>query len=261
MEIYKTIKSVKTQSRLKKDYEISNKGNVRLHYYNEKYNIDRYYILELGKGLYISKKGYITAFHLSNYIYRLVYRLFIGEPHKGYQIHHKDFNKLNNDLNNLECLSPREHGDRHEWQGFDYNIDINIRQKYNKEINQFNYYTSLIYDYKINHEEYFNINSSKEYIHNIEKYLELLLKQKRLEIKETNKRRKEKIREDKLNSGNYILGKNNRLVRINYTLPKWTEERREKTLKSQQISWETTDRRQNLSRAVKKWYEENPSIK
>jgi hypothetical protein len=37
---------------------------------------------------------------------------------KGYQIHHIDFNKQNNSLDNLECLSPKEHRKRH--RAYDY---------------------------------------------------------------------------------------------------------------------------------------------
>ena len=35
--------------------------------------------------------------------------MFIGEIPKGYHVHHKDGNKQNNRVDNLEILSPKEH--------------------------------------------------------------------------------------------------------------------------------------------------------
>lgn len=42
-------------------------------------------------------------------IHRLVAETFIGKIPKGYHVHHKDGNKQNNMVDNLEILSPREH--------------------------------------------------------------------------------------------------------------------------------------------------------
>lgn len=36
-----------------------------------------------------------------------------GEIPQGFQIHHKDGDKGNNDIANLECVTPREHSERH----------------------------------------------------------------------------------------------------------------------------------------------------
>jgi hypothetical protein len=41
-----------------------------------------------------------------------------GEIPKGYIIHHKDGNPKNNNIDNLECLSPKEHGKRHNKTSF-----------------------------------------------------------------------------------------------------------------------------------------------
>jgi hypothetical protein len=41
------------------------------------------------------------------------YEKEVGEIPKGYHIHHKDGNPSNNEISNLECLSPKEHTDRH----------------------------------------------------------------------------------------------------------------------------------------------------
>lgn len=42
-------------------------------------------------------------------VHRVVYEAFCGEIPTGFQIHHKDGNKQNNNVKNLECLSAREH--------------------------------------------------------------------------------------------------------------------------------------------------------
>lgn len=39
----------------------------------------------------------------------LMYKIFIGDIPEGYEIHHKDFNSHNNNIDNLECLSPQDH--------------------------------------------------------------------------------------------------------------------------------------------------------
>lgn len=42
-------------------------------------------------------------------VHRLVAETFIGEVPKGYHVHHKDANKLNNCVANLEVLTPKKH--------------------------------------------------------------------------------------------------------------------------------------------------------
>lgn len=42
-------------------------------------------------------------------VHILVYEAFKGTIPKGYQIHHKDKNRFNNCIKNLECLTPSEH--------------------------------------------------------------------------------------------------------------------------------------------------------
>ena len=65
----------------------------------------------------INKNGWYLTVNLFNSenkrkterIHRLVYETFVGKIPKGYQIHHKDGNKQNNELENLAMLTPREH--------------------------------------------------------------------------------------------------------------------------------------------------------
>lgn len=51
--------------------------------------------------------------HKNNY-YRKIYEKHHGKISKGYHIHHKDGNPLNNDINNLEAMPPEEHNKLHE---------------------------------------------------------------------------------------------------------------------------------------------------
>ena len=63
------------------------------------------------QGYFKSHGGY--AKERKAYLHREVWKKFTGEIPKGFQIHHKDGNKENNEIENLECLSSKEHAKRH----------------------------------------------------------------------------------------------------------------------------------------------------
>ncbi len=46
--------------------------------------------------------------------YRKIYESYYGKIPKGYHIHHIDGNPLNNEISNLECVSPEEHSKIHK---------------------------------------------------------------------------------------------------------------------------------------------------
>ena len=46
-------------------------------------------------------------------MHRYVWEYYNGTIPNGYVIHHKDKNKINNDIDNLECLPNRDHSVRH----------------------------------------------------------------------------------------------------------------------------------------------------
>jgi len=51
-------------------------------------------------------------------LHREIWRHHNGEIPEGHVVHHKDGDPTNNDIENLECLTPREHAERHpEWGG------------------------------------------------------------------------------------------------------------------------------------------------
>lgn len=97
-EIWKPYKSVNRWGQTRADIEISNFGNVRG-------TID-------GKTV---KLGMVNGRHIlcGRRLYYFVWELFNGPVPKGYQIHHKDHNKLNDALSNLELLTEFEHKSRH----------------------------------------------------------------------------------------------------------------------------------------------------
>ena len=84
------------------DYEISNLGNCRRNNKILKPTLMRvgYYSFAL------SKNGKVTR----KYVHRLVARHFVGKISKELVVNHKDSNKLNNKLDNLEIISRIENG-------------------------------------------------------------------------------------------------------------------------------------------------------
>lgn len=94
------------------DIEISNYGNIRGNEHSKWNN------KPFSEEMIIIKNG--RRFIGNVRIYNLVWCLFGGEKPKGYDIHHKDFNKLNDSIDNLECITKSKHQA--------------IHRKHNKEI-------------------------------------------------------------------------------------------------------------------------------
>ena len=65
---------------------------------------------------HINSLGYdaLSSNYKSYYVHRLVFEAFVGEIPKGYEVHHRDENKLNNNLSNLVLLSSEEHRKEHK---------------------------------------------------------------------------------------------------------------------------------------------------
>ena len=95
-EIWKEYKTQKT------DIEVSNYGNIRG---------KKYFGIKFDESLITIKNG---RRYLINYpIFRLVWLVFNGEKPKGYVVHHKDHNKLNDKLDNLVLMTIAEHASHH----------------------------------------------------------------------------------------------------------------------------------------------------
>ena len=63
-------------------------------------------------------------------IHRLVYEAFVGDIPKGFHIHHKDGNRQNNRIDNLELLHPAEHAS----ESANHTSSIDKMVEYNTQI-------------------------------------------------------------------------------------------------------------------------------
>lgn len=86
------------------ELEISNFGNVRGTKYDSK---------PFTQDVVKIKNGRRFIGNESNLIYKIVYSLFVGNVPNGYVLHHKDHNKLNDRLDNLQLMSREEHTSHH----------------------------------------------------------------------------------------------------------------------------------------------------
>lgn len=99
-------------------YQISNKGRLKS-FHREKTG----YILSNinSKGDYLSVILRDKEREKHTRIHRLVAETFIGDIPTGYHVHHKDGNKQNNDVDNLEILSIKDHArETHEMHPHNY---------------------------------------------------------------------------------------------------------------------------------------------
>lgn len=66
-----------------------------------------------GRYYYPRGNGYYYNSHLRKYLHQMVWITEKGPIPKGYEIHHIDFNRENNDISNLACIPSKEHHDLH----------------------------------------------------------------------------------------------------------------------------------------------------
>jgi len=170
---------------------VSNIGKVRMN--DEE--------LTYGHGLYVSDKGDIMILGCEwpeKTMHRTIYKLFIGEPHRDiyHNIHHKDFNHLNNHVDNLIELTSKEHGDIHKGV-FDKDIKSYINSLIEKK------------EEFINETKKWLKQRVEDYLNNNNRQLEYNLKrQKQAELNKAKKEeRKQKEIEKKLASGDYYYNK------------------------------------------------------
>ena len=62
-----------------------------------------------------------------SYLHRDIWEANFGEIPFGYEVHHKDGNKENNDPSNFECLESSEHGRKHGFGGNQYTGSLGTR--------------------------------------------------------------------------------------------------------------------------------------
>lgn len=141
-----------------KNYEISEYGDVWSNPTNSdankrgkhrKVSMNRSGHLQVG--LYYDGKVNIKKIH------RLVYELFISDIPDGYDVHHKDENKLNNHYNNLEIIYHNEHTKLHKkgikWNKHTYKIKEKVKK--DRTLNKTTDMKEYQKKWKLEHPDYF----------------------------------------------------------------------------------------------------------
>lgn len=90
-------------------YRISNCGRLSSHQQGN-WNV----LSNIAKtGWYLTVNLIKKKTRFTRRLHRLVYEAFVGEIPKGYHIHHKDGNKQNNHVENLQLLDVKSHHNLH----------------------------------------------------------------------------------------------------------------------------------------------------
>lgn len=211
------------------NYYISNLGNVKM--WTE---VTGDVVLTIGHGLYvkhIKNSDYeIRICGLSNLIYQTVWDMF-GDKRRGiidgtvWQIHHVDNNHNNNAIENLICITDKEHLLIHA-------MTANNKER-NDKLQQERY--ALYHAASLKYKEH--LKEWKDYLNSIRKQLQKIYAEERQIQTEHNKatrsikqQQKEQQIKALLESGEYQISKTGRLAK------KWSAERREKTIKSMRSS-------------------------
>lgn len=135
-EIWKDIKGyegyykISNFGRVKRMKRITKFNDGRLYKYNEK-------IVNINKGKigYFVVDLYKNTKRMTFYIHRLVAEAFIPNPDNLPQVNHRDGNKLNNDIDNLEWVSAKQNCQH----AYDNNLHTN-----NKKVLQYDLNGNLI---------------------------------------------------------------------------------------------------------------------
>lgn len=221
---------------------ISNKGRIKL--------TDD--ILDFGKGLYVLK-GEICMFKCSfgkrRNLYRVVYDMFGDGLQYGcnYNIHHKDYNHLNNNIDNLLLCTSKEHGEIHKYD--QTNGKIKVLKKYR----------NIIKDLEEQKDKH--IESSKQYLIDRVNKIKKQIKQQINEQKDIDKRIQRELRQkqieeerqNKINSGEYLVDSKGKLHSIKAI------EKRKNTLKHKYDT--DPEYRKKISEAIKRKYATDPEYR
>lgn len=101
-EIWKPIKGFKGW------YSVSNKGRVQRTRKDKYFDKNRFFVMGLNSCGYPIVGLTKNRIKKTKAVHRLVAREFIGKRPKGKEVNHKDCNKLNNHIDNLEYVSRKQ---------------------------------------------------------------------------------------------------------------------------------------------------------
>jgi hypothetical protein len=118
-------------------YEVSDRGRVR-RTNTEQIRKPRnhkggYLYVDLGKGRRYAHGHYLRGYFTRFYIHRLVACMFIGPIPYKYEINHRDGNKKNNSLQNLEVVTSSENHKHAARHGLAARGELNGMAKLNDE--------------------------------------------------------------------------------------------------------------------------------
>ena len=102
-------------------YEVSDFGNVRNKKTKHLFKVD---VTNSYAKVALSKEGK----RLKRYVHRIVFESHLGPLVEGYQINHKDFNRLNNRVSNLEQVTVFENNLHSRDRNF-FKIDFKIAKE------------------------------------------------------------------------------------------------------------------------------------
>lgn len=144
------------------NFYVSNLGRIK-HYLGDVFHVMSFYKKDNGY-LVVGIKG--TKY----YVHRLVAKAFIPNPYKLKTINHKDGNKENNNVDNLEWMS-HENNIKHYFNKEVYQLDLqnNIINKFHnareaaKSIGKLNMYNSIICC--LNHKPRYNTANGFKWIY------------------------------------------------------------------------------------------------
>jgi len=86
------------------------------------------HVIWRGEKYTLRENGYMAkTTDRREYLHRNVWKDHNGPIPDGHDIHHKDENKLNNNIGNLEILTTKEHGEIHGFGGNQYVASIGRR--------------------------------------------------------------------------------------------------------------------------------------
>lgn len=128
-------------------YQISNEGRIK----SFRGKVDGRILSQVNKdGWYFTVNLYDDDQKMkTTRIHILVAKAFIGEIKRGYHVHHKDGNKQNNRVDNLEIISPKKHRIETLAQHPEMYKGMNNYNKYSKpkHIQQFDFDGNFIAEY------------------------------------------------------------------------------------------------------------------